>query len=130
MLGGAAVQVLGTGLTVAKPIVLNGTGISSSNGAALENLIGGSNTWSGPITLQSEASGIDAWTTLTVTGAIGGAANFTKVGVGTAVLNDNSTFTGNATIANGIVNVQNSNGLVLPPVPSRSIAALTPCRSR
>src|SRR5262249_31299911 len=109
---GAAVQVLGSGLTVAKPIILNGTGVNG--GGALENLIGGGNTWSGAVTLQSDSSiGADAGTTLTDTGVIGGVANLTKAGVGTVVFNAASTFTGNTTVANGVANVQSAGGLGL-----------------
>jgi len=51
---------------------------------------GTSNTWSGPITLQTDSSiGVDAGTTFADTGAIGGVANLTKVGVGTLVLTVN-----------------------------------------
>src|SRR5262249_4987541 len=50
----AAVQVLGSGLAIAKTIILNGTGIN--NGGALENLSGGSNTWAGAIALASNST--------------------------------------------------------------------------
>ena len=110
---GASVQVLGTGLTVAKPIILNGTGVNGTG--ALENLIGGSNTWSGAITLQTPSNiGADAGTTLTqTTGVISGPGDLTKVGVGTLVLNATNTYAGATNITAGVVNVQNSNGLGL-----------------
>src|SRR5262249_42095894 len=66
---GAAVQVLGSGLAVAAPLILNGTGIN--NGGALENLGGGNNTWSGAITLLTDSTiGADAGTSLTISGVI------------------------------------------------------------
>ena len=49
---GAAIQIDGSGLTIAEPVTLNGTGISS--GGALRNLAN-SNTWSGAVTLGSDA---------------------------------------------------------------------------
>src|SRR5262249_15893852 len=116
---GASVQVLGSGLNISKSIVLNGVGGTG----ALENLIGGSNTWSGAIILQGAASiGVDAGTTLTLatntinglpTGGITGGGDLTKVGVGTLVINAPSTGTGNAVVANGILNLQNGVGLGL-----------------
>ena len=109
---GASVQTLGSGLNIAKAIVLNGN-VITGNGA-LENLVGGNNTWSGAITLASATSlGADAGTTLTITGVIGGTGNLTKVGAGTLVLNAANTYTGQTNINNGVVNVQNGLGLGL-----------------
>ena len=110
---GASVQVLATGLTIAKPIILNGSGVNGTG--ALENLIGGNNTWSGAIILQTPSSiGADAGTTLTqTTGIISGPGDLTKVGVGTLVLNAVNTYVGASNINAGVVNVQNSNGLGL-----------------
>src|SRR5262245_726557 len=118
---GASVQVLGSGLNINKSIILNGSGAGGTG--ALENLIGGSNTWSGAIILQGAASiGVDAGTTLTLatntinglpTGGITGGGDLTKVGVGTLVINAPSTGTGNAVVANGILNLQNGVGLGL-----------------
>ena len=81
----ASVQVLAPGLTIAKPIVLNGTGVSPTNGGALENLIGGSNTWSGTITLQSPQQyrrrrQHDADASRRAPACIGGDGDLTKVG--------------------------------------------------
>ena len=107
--GGASVQVLGNGLTIAKPIVLNGTGVNGTG--ALENLIGGGNTWSGPITLQSDSSiGADGGTTLTQSGIVGGVANLTKVGIGTLILNAANVYTGTTTIGNGVLSAQSNAG--------------------
>ena len=112
---GAAVQLWGNGLSIANPLVLNGTGING--GGALENLAVGSglaNPWSGTITLQTDSSiGVDIGTTLTVSGVIGGNANFTKVGPGQLTSTAADTYLGNTTITNGVVNVQNSYSLGL-----------------
>ncbi len=109
---GASVQVLGSGLTIASSIFLNGTGVNGAG--ALENLGGGNNTWSGGITLLSAATiSIDAGTTLTVPG-LAGPGDFTKVGAGTLVITSSSTYTGQTNINQGVVNVQNGLALGLP----------------
>ena len=70
-----------------------------SSGGALRN-ISSNNTWSGPITLQSNSSvGVDA-DQLTISGAISGAFTLTKVGPGTLTLT-NSSNSYNNTIVNG-----------------------------
>src|SRR5207247_1956668 len=51
---GASVQVLGSGLVIGKTIVLNGNGVTGNG--ALENLSGGSNTWSGSIVLGTPST--------------------------------------------------------------------------
>ena len=49
---GAAIQVDGSGLTIAEPVTLNGTGVSS--GGAIRNLAN-SNSWTGTMTLATAA---------------------------------------------------------------------------
>ena len=72
-------------------------------------------TWSGPWTLP--ASGTFTWTqqpaatTATISGAISGAANFTKSGAGTTLLTGPNTYTGITTVANGILNVNSMNSV-------------------
>jgi len=107
------VQILGSGLNFAKTIVLNGTGVGGTG--ALENLVGGSNTWSGNILLNSDAAiGVGSGTTLTqITAAISGKGSLNKVGLGTLVLNAVNTYSAQTTVSAGIVNVQNSLGLGL-----------------
>src|SRR5207244_1524625 len=94
--------------------ILNGVGPSGAG--ALENLIGGNNTWSGNIALQGDSAiGVDSNTTLTQnTGAISGLGNLTKVGVGTLVFNAANAYLGQTTVGAGVVNVQNALGLGLP----------------
>ena len=81
---GAALTVSGSGLTVAEPVILNGTGIAGAG--ALRNLAN-SNTWSGALTLASASTVGSAAGTLTLSGAvvtagftltIDGAGNTTK----------------------------------------------------
>jgi autotransporter-associated beta strand protein len=134
---GAALQVDGdptglggtTGLTISTaPLVLNGTGLATVNAGALENF-SGVNTWTSPILLQTiagsgqtDAIGVDAGTSLTVTGIIrdpgplGSAvvpvAGLMKVGAGTLVLPNPNTYTGLTTVAAGILNVPSGTTIV------------------
>src|SRR6266581_3626292 len=116
--GGAALQLDGSGLVVAEPVTLNGTGIAG--GGALRQLAN-TNTWSGAITLGSAARVNADAGTLTVSGGItnsgvlltvGGAGNttisttaisgtggLTKDGTGTVTLSANNTYTGTTTVS-------------------------------
>src|SRR3989442_871814 len=78
--GGAALQLDGSGLVVAEPVTLNGTGIAA--GGALRQ-VANSNTWSGAITLGSASRINAAAGTLAVTGGItNGGVLFTVGGGG------------------------------------------------
>src|SRR5205807_6037870 len=111
---GASLQLLGTGMNLFNPLVLNGTGVNGAG--ALENLVGSSNTWSGNIVLASNATiGVDAGTTLTLPaaaldgmplGGLSGPGGVTKVGSGTLVLSATSTYTGDTVVSGGILNIQ------------------------
>ncbi len=116
--GGAALQLDGSGLVVAEPVTLNGTGIAG--GGALRQ-VANTNTWSGAITLGSAARVNADAGTLTVSGGItnsgflltvGGAGNttisttaisgtggLTKDGTGTVTLSANNTYTGTTTVS-------------------------------
>ncbi|MBA4304944.1 MAG: hypothetical protein C0424_12015 [Sphingobacteriaceae bacterium] len=128
---GAALQIQG-GITFARPVTVNGTGIS--NTGAIRN-ISGNNTLSGLITLASAARIQSDANTLTlsaataisatnqnltlggsgaisITGIIAtGTGTLTKDGAGTATLTAANTFTGGTTISAGAINVQNANAL-------------------
>ncbi len=126
---GAAVQVDGSGLSIAEPLTLNGTGISSAGG--LRNLAN-NNAWTGTLTLASAArvnSDAGTLTLSAITGAtiglsVGGSGNttvsgvisttsgtLTKDGSGTLTLSGTNTYTGPTTLAAGVLDLQSNAAL-------------------
>jgi autotransporter-associated beta strand protein len=100
---GTALLIDGNGLTIPEPLTLNGPGSALGSGALWN--YSGSNSWTGAITLASDASiGVpNPQTKLTVTGAIGGAGRLTKLGAATLELAgpDANTFAGGLTVEQG-----------------------------
>jgi autotransporter-associated beta strand protein len=91
--GGAALQVSG-GITIAEPLVLNGTGIS--NAGALRKTASNNTTLSGAVTIASNTRiNADAGT-LTMSGAVGVGANTLTVGGA-----GNTTISGQITLSTG-----------------------------
>ena len=116
----ASVQVLGAGLTVAEPLLVNGTGTDGTGAVRVLAGSSGTTTLSGGITLQSATTiGADAGTTIAqTTAAVAGVSDLTKLGQGTLQLNFANTYTGNTfvgttTATGGILSVGNANGLGL-----------------
>ncbi len=126
----------GVGFTIAnEQLTLNGpgfdptlTGNGTANLGAFDNA-GANNTWTGNVTLGSPAPfGSDVSigseslpnnnpTNLTITGVIGDVAapdgpfNLTKVGTGEVTFTAANTYMGSTNIADGILNIQDSQGL-------------------
>lgn len=110
-------------INVDEALSLNGSGFGSNG--ALRNL-SGSNTQTGGITLQSNASiGADPGSSLQINSAIQNPnpapvppasitpPNLTKVGTGTVILNAASPYTGSTTVSAGVLQVQNPTALGL-----------------
>ena len=102
---GATLEVAGS-IAVGEPLTLAGTG--ASDGGALRSA-GGSNTWSGTITLAGNACiGVDSGSDLTITSAIGqsgGTWGMKKVGAGTLTLNAANGYTGSTVAGAGILQI-------------------------
>jgi autotransporter-associated beta strand protein len=115
---GATLALGGLGITFAgEPLILNGDGVLGGEGA-LTNVVG-NNTWTGPITLGSEATlSANAGTTMTVAGAIGDAGtNNLTIGqgpgfAGTVVLAGADAYGGSTTVAFGTLRL--AGGAAIP----------------
>ena len=84
--------------------------ISLSGTATISSYTGGSLTLSGAITNNGNALTLEGTTTLTLSGAIGGAGGLIKAGTGTAILSSaTSGYTGTTSINNGTIRVITNN---------------------
>ena len=98
---------------ITEPLILNGPG--TANDGALLNL-SGTNTWAGPITLDSDATIGSAAGTLDITGQVtdtGAGHNLTKEGVGEVVLDSptGNTYRGQTVINDGTLTVTTPTAL-------------------
>lgn len=135
---GAAIEIDGSGRTIAEPITsLIGTGLGGTG--ALRNLAN-TNSWTGAITLGSGGATIDSESGILTLGTISGATqtltisgsgnttagvisttsgSLVKNGSGTLTLSGANTFTGSTTINDGIVSIAADSRLgVVPTVPT------------
>ena len=103
---GAVLDV--NGQTVGNAINLSGTGISS-NGAIINSSTTAA-TISADITLAAHSS-VGGSNAVTLSGAISGGYNFTKVGSSTYTLSGTNTYTGDTTINTGTLYITNTNAL-------------------
>lgn len=107
---GAALEVQGgvaLGNAGGKTLYLNGTGIGSAG--ALRS-VGGANSNSGAVVLQSTTTiGVDAGS-LSLSGAVSGAFALSKVGAGVLALSGANTFSGGLTVSEGTLLVNNTTG--------------------
>lgn len=107
---GALLAVSGSGLSIANPLTINGTGVSST-GALINS--SGNNAWSGAITLGSNSSISvnNLADTFTISGAIDGSFNLTKVGSGVLALSNTNTYTGSTTVSAGTLDLTSATAL-------------------
>jgi autotransporter-associated beta strand protein len=108
VVGRATLELLGVSV-LGKALALNGPGVN--NVGALHN-VSGQNTWSGPITLPTDASvGADAGTQLTLSGVISGPGGWTKFLPGEVVVTNANKYLGTTTINAGVVTITNNTAL-------------------
>ena len=140
MTTGTTIQIEGSGLVIPEPITINGTGVvvATKNQGAIKNTRN-INKWTGRITLGSastivsgtlsgttadslimETGGIDlSSNTLTtdvvkgmrIDGVISGTGGLTKISNDTLILGGANSYSGATTLTNGIIQLQNQDGL-------------------
>lgn len=95
------------------PITITNSVVTISGSQIIVGLAGAPLTFSGPWTLPASGTVSLQYqpvsTTMTISGVIGGAAGFTKTGVGTLVLSGANTNSGQTVIANGLLSVNSLN---------------------
>lgn len=127
---GATLDLNGTTLSTARPLTLNGTGITESG--ALMNSLGTGATYSGIITFNATASIVGGSGTITISGipvsgttgiilggsaggafstAIAGARTLTKEGSGTWLLSGTNTYSGATSITEGTLKLNSTTAL-------------------
>jgi large repetitive protein len=103
-------------------LTLNGPGVNDMG--AIDNVLG-INTWSGNVTLATDASvGAEAGTQLTLSGVVGGPGGLTKYGLGELVLNNSNTYLGTTFIDAGFITAETNTALGTFP-PSSTLEAST-----
>jgi len=111
---GAAIDVEGS-INVPEPLTIDGSG---PDGAGALNSVGGTNDWTGPITLASNSAtiGVVSGSTLTLRGVFDGPGGLTKVGLGYLVeqMFAGNDYPGPTTITAGSVLLDSVNGVAVP----------------
>jgi autotransporter-associated beta strand protein len=122
IIGGGSLRLTGSsGLTVSRPLTLNGSGVAGT-GALLDTATL-SSTWSGAIALTSpSAIGSSSLTNpLTISGVIGGANGLSKVGDGGLTLRGANTYTGPTVIDAGTITTGSATA-----IPTASFLTVNP----
>lgn len=100
-------------------VTLNGHGVNGNRGALASWR--GNNEWTGPVTLASDSTILVNQGSFTISGAVQGDYDLTKSEVGTLILNNGGTnYTGDTTVAEGTLRLENATGFASP---STDIAA-------
>ncbi|HYG73721.1 MAG TPA: autotransporter-associated beta strand repeat-containing protein, partial [Planctomycetota bacterium] len=105
-----ATLLLNAGVNIPEPLTINGTGVGA-NGAIQS--AAADNTLSGSVVLGSDSSIGVASNVLTISGAISGGFNLTKVGASTLTLTGNNSWGGTTTVSAGTL-LDNSGADAIP----------------
>ncbi len=112
----ATIQVQGNIAGGSQLLSLSGAGAANATGA-LEN-VSGSNSYAGPIALDSNTTISADAGSLTLTGVIGGANSLTTAGAGIVVLTASNTYGGTTTINSGALRLGNGGTTGALPIAS------------
>ena len=100
---GATLQVYGDTTYTGEPLFLNGSGFPGYG--ALDVIYSGTNSWTGPVTLESDTKILvyNTAATFKFPGIVSGTGGFTKVGTGTLTLEGTAanTYAGNTVVEGG-----------------------------
>ncbi|MCL4207844.1 MAG: autotransporter-associated beta strand repeat-containing protein, partial [Pirellulaceae bacterium] len=106
---GAVLNLKGVTFTTLEPLIVSGTGVS--NGGAIINSSTTAATFAGPVTLDA-ATSIGGANSFTLSGALSGSFDLTKVGAGTVTLSGTNTSYANVvTVSAGTLRLASTSAL-------------------